>query len=595
MATLRRLIIPFRSSFLRTSYSHYGCKEGGGCRRCSSIASSEPKVLKFEDQEKLLANANDSLSEEEISKIREEYNAAKEKFLKIPDALKQMPKMNPKGVYVNKNMRLDSIQVYGFDYDYTLAHYSSNLQSLIYDVAKQHLVNEVCFCTFLVVTIPRINLKKEHAGLCFADKVNPLIDCSLIHFVLQFKYPDMCLEFKYDPSFPIRGLYYDKSKGCLMKLDFFGSIELDGCYYGRRKLSREEIDEMYGTRHIGRDQARELVSLMDFFCFSEACLIADIVQHFVDAKLEFDARYVYEDVNRAIQYVHNSGLVHRGILADPARYLVKNDQLLRFLRMLKDKGKKLFLLTNSPFYFVDGGMRFMLQDSLGQQDSWKELFDVVIAKANKPEFYKSDHPFRCYDVEKDTLAFTKVDAFLPGKIYYHGCLKAFLQITKWKGPEVIYFGDHLFSDLRGPSKAGWRTAAIIHELKSEIMIQNDNSYRFEQAKFHIMQELLGRLHATVTSSMTSEAYKSLLRELNEERQKTRYKMKGMFNKSFGATFLTDTGQESAFAYHIHQYADIYTSKPENFLYYPPEAWLHVPYDIKILPHHLKVSSNLFRT
>lgn len=39
-------------------------------------------------------------------------------------------------------------------------------------------------------------------------------------------------------------------------------------------------------------------------------------------------------------------------------------------------------------------------------------------------------------MEKDTLAFTKVDAFLPGKIYYHGCLKAFLQITKWKGPEV---------------------------------------------------------------------------------------------------------------------------------------------------------------
>ncbi|KAJ8560830.1 hypothetical protein K7X08_022690 [Anisodus acutangulus] len=148
----------------------------------------------------------------------------------------------------------------------------------------------------------------------------------------------------------------------------------------------------------------------------------------------------------------------------------------------------------------------------------------------------------CYDVEKDTLAFTKVDAFLPGKIYYHGCLKSFLEITKWKGPEVIYFGDQLFSDLRGPSKAG--------------------------------------LHATVTSSVTSE---------------TRYNMKGMFNKSFGATFLTDTVQESAFAYHIHQYADIYTSKPKNFLYYPPEARLHVPFDIKIMPHHLKVSSNLFRT
>lgn len=41
-----------------------------------------------------------------------------------------------------------------------------------------------------------------------------------------------------------------------------------------------------------------------------------------------------------------------------------------------------------------------------------------------------------YDIEKDTLAFSKVDVFLPNQIYYHGNLKAFLQITKWHGPEV---------------------------------------------------------------------------------------------------------------------------------------------------------------
>lgn len=42
---------------------------------------------------------------------------------------------------------------------------------------------------------------------------------------------------------------------------------------------------------------------------------------------------------------------------------VKNLQgeLLHFLKMLKEKGKKLFLLTNSPYNFVDGGMRFMLE------------------------------------------------------------------------------------------------------------------------------------------------------------------------------------------------------------------------------------------
>lgn len=50
------------------------------------------------------------------------------------------------GIYANKNLRLDNIQVYGFDYDYTLAHYSANLQTLIYDLAKEYLVNEVSHC-----------------------------------------------------------------------------------------------------------------------------------------------------------------------------------------------------------------------------------------------------------------------------------------------------------------------------------------------------------------------------------------------------------------------------------------------------------------
>ncbi|KNA19154.1 hypothetical protein SOVF_063970 isoform A [Spinacia oleracea] len=538
MAAFRRLIPSRFRVFPWTCTSSFILEGIGGSLR----HFSDQKVLRIEDE----------VIEDEVEKIRREFGAAKESFFRIPHALKSMPKMNPEGIYVNKNLRLDNVQVYGFDYDYTLAHYSADVQALIYDLAKEHLVNEL-------------------------------------------RYPESCLKFKYDHSFPIRGLYYDKLKGCLLKLDFFGSIEPDGCYFGRRKLRREEIIEIYGTRHIGRHQAQGLVSLMDFFCFSEACLIADIVQHFVDEKLEFDASYVYHDVNHAIQHVHRSGVAHKSIISDPQRYLVKNGQLFCFLKMLREKGKKLFLLTNSPYFFVDGGMRFLMEDSLGFGDSWRELFDVVIAKANKPDFYTSERPFRCYDINQDTLAFSKVDAFLPNKIYYHGCLKSFLEITKWHGPEVIYFGDHLFSDLRGPSKAGWRTAAIIYELENEIRIQNEDTYRFEQAKFHIIQELLGRLHATVVESQKSEAYKSLMEELNEERQTARCTMKNMFSKAFGATFLTDTGQESSFAYHIHQYADVYTSKPENFMFYPPEAWLHVPFDVKIMPHHVKVSSSLFKT
>ncbi|TYJ49966.1 hypothetical protein E1A91_A01G171200v1 [Gossypium mustelinum] len=86
-----------------------------------------------------------------------------------------------------------------------------------------------------------------------------------------------------------------------LQIDPFGSASVRNW-----KFSEEEIVEIYGTRHIGRDQACRLVGLMDFFCFSEG-------------------------------------------------------QLLQFLRILKEKGKRLFLLTNSPYYFVDGGMQFMLE------------------------------------------------------------------------------------------------------------------------------------------------------------------------------------------------------------------------------------------
>ena len=110
-----------------------------------------------------------------------------------------------------------------------------------------------------------------------------------------------------------------------------------------------------------------------------------------------------------------------------------------------------------------------------------------------------------------------------------------------------------------------------------------------QAKLSIIHDLLGKVHATVVSTEKGQVYRALLDELNAERRQCRSAMRDLFNSSFGATFLTDTGRESSFAYHIHQYADIYTSKLENFLSYAPESWLHPPHDIKIMPHNAKVA------
>lgn len=48
---------------------------------------------------------------------------------------------NPKGVFANNELHLADIDVYGFDYDYTLAVYKESLHELIYELARDRLVN----------------------------------------------------------------------------------------------------------------------------------------------------------------------------------------------------------------------------------------------------------------------------------------------------------------------------------------------------------------------------------------------------------------------------------------------------------------------
>ncbi|KAL6012248.1 hypothetical protein ACLOJK_002726 [Asimina triloba] len=139
MASVRRLVRPLS---LYSPIPHFIPREGTGAvvsrRRCFSTSRlCEDRESKYDPE------ADDGApASTELEKIRHEFDAAKRSFLNIPATLKEMPKMNPEGIYVNKNLRLDTLQVYGFDYDYTLAHYSPHLQSLLYDIAKKHLVNE---------------------------------------------------------------------------------------------------------------------------------------------------------------------------------------------------------------------------------------------------------------------------------------------------------------------------------------------------------------------------------------------------------------------------------------------------------------------
>lgn len=60
----------------------------------------------------------------------------------------------------------------------------------------------------------------------------------------------------------------------------------------------------------------------------------------------------------------------------------------------------------------------------------------------------------------------RVTSLDPQLVYSEGNLADLLQFTGWAGANVLYFGDHVYTDLADATlRFGWRTAAIIPELQ----------------------------------------------------------------------------------------------------------------------------------
>lgn len=50
-------------------------------------------------------------------------------------------------------------------------------------------------------------------------------------------------------------------------------------------------------------------------------------------------------------------------------------------------------------------------------------------------------------------------------LLFQGTVKQLQELTGWNGSQVLYFGDHPYSDLADVTlEHGWRTGAIISEL-----------------------------------------------------------------------------------------------------------------------------------
>ena len=84
-------------------------------------------------------------------------------------------------IFVNRCLHLENIKFFGFDMDYTIATYKSpHFESTSFEMVKQRLID--------------------------------------------VGYPTEIGAFFYDPTFPVRGLWFDNETGNLLKVDSYGNI-----------------------------------------------------------------------------------------------------------------------------------------------------------------------------------------------------------------------------------------------------------------------------------------------------------------------------------------------------------------------------------
>jgi len=234
-------------------------------------------------------------------------------------------------IYANSYVDLGKIDVIGFDFDYTLVTYTEELLELIYEKALQRLV-------------------------------------------LDRQYPSEMLEcgMKFDPFFSIRGLAVDKENGWITHLSYTHKVAV--AWEGREKVPTSRIFEEYqGKRALRPSERRKrLKPLNDLFSMAECCLIADTIQFFKERSIPYCAQNVVTDVLKAVTDTHVSGDFHRIVANNPERYFDPTPHLKDVLVNLKASGKRLIFVSNSPFWYVDAGMRYVLGAN------WRDVWDAVV-------------------------------------------------------------------------------------------------------------------------------------------------------------------------------------------------------------------------
>ena len=372
-------------------------------------------------------------------------------------------------VFCNRNLRMDSIEMIGFDMDYTLALYHQ-------------------------------------------DKLEQLsIELTLRKLIEKHGYPEEIRSLTYDPKWAIRGVMVDRRLGNVFKLDRHSYV--GRCYHGFRELSQDERRAVYRHEKVNLSDDRwEWIDTL--FGLPEAVMFTTMVNWAEKRTGAVDYDKLFGDIRTAIDEAHRDDTLKSVIKADLASYIVKDPLLGETLHKFRSSGKKLFLLTNSLYDYTTVVMSYLLDGERKAYPSWRNYFDIVIVGGAKPAFFNELRPFVQVDQQTmQPMTNGEIKHLSRDKVYQGGNVVAFEQMTGIKGDHVLYIGDHIYGDiLRLRKQHMWRTAMVLQELEREISVSDRLEAQIQDL------ELLDRRHRNLESEIDYQTLrlKKIQRLLDDE-------------------------------------------------------------------------------
>ena len=478
-------------------------------------------------------------------------------------------------VFCNRNLRMDTIEMIGFDMDYTLALYHQDrLEQLSMELTLQKLVD-------------------KHG------------------------YSDAILKLSYDPRWAIRGLVVDKKNGNVFKMDRHAYV--GRCYHGFRELSHDERKLTYRNEKINLSSDRyEWIDTL--FALPEAVMYTTLVAWSDHHGAAVDYDKLFTDIRTAIDEAHRDDTLKSVIKADLGAFIVKDPLLGETLHKFRSSGKKLFLLTNSLYDYTAIVMSYLLDGQRKAYPSWRNYFDIVMVGAGKPAFFNELRPFVQIDPVTGAALSNgngngeSVKHLARDKVYQAGNVVAFEQITGIKGEQVLYIGDHIYGDiLRLRKQHMWRTAMVLQELEREISVGDRLEAQIKDL------DLLDRRHRNLESEIDYQSLQlkkiqrllddpatvpPLRTRLEDARKLTRQSLESLrdraglmdaevdslearidraYNPHWGSC-LREGNENSRFGEQVNDYADLYTSRVSNFGPYSPLRYFRAPR--RPMPHEI---------